>query len=482
MSASLWDLIVIGSGPAGQKAAICAAKVGRRVLVVEQELGVGGACVHRGTVPSKTLRETALAITSFRRRSGHVIDIDVPESLQVASLLSRMDEVVVAHERFIDDQLARNNVERWRGKARLLSPTEIEVAGVHRDVRRAQANLVFIATGSRPRTPEGIPIDHEHILDSDSILSMRYLPKSLTVLGGGVIASEYASIFAALAVKVTMIDRSDRPLAFLDPEISMRFVEAFERAGGTFLGGVRTRSVEYDGLCAVTTTLEDGRVIESEKVLCALGRVANVEDLDLAAAGLSVNESGVIPVDETCATTVPGVYAVGDVIGPPSLASTAMEQGRRAVCHALGLPVAGNADVSPLGVYTIPEISQIGITEDQAKQRYGGAVVGRARFDELTRGQIAGAKDGLLKLVCDPTGRKIVGVHIVGEGAAELVHTGQMAMLGGLEVDVFVENTFNFPTLAEGYRVAALEIVGKRAKVPGDRTTAIVASSRRRCA
>jgi NAD(P) transhydrogenase len=482
MSTSTWDMIVIGSGPAGQKAAICAAKVGKRVLVIEQELGVGGACVHRGTVPSKTLRETALAITSFRRRSGHVIDIDVPESLQVASLLSRMDEVVVAHERFIDDQLARNHVERWRGKARLLSPREIEVIGVHRDVRRASANLLFVATGSRPRTPEGIPIDHEHILDSDSILSMRYLPKSLTVLGGGVIASEYASIFAALAVKVTMIDRAERPLAFLDPEISSRFVEAFERAGGTFLGGTRAAAVAYDGLYGVETTLADGRVIASEKVLCALGRVANVEGLDLAAAGLSVNAAGVIPVDDTCATVVPGVYAVGDVIGPPSLASTAMEQGRRAVCHALGIPPGGAADMSPLGVYTIPEISQVGLTEDQAKQRYGGAVVGRSRFDELTRGQIAGCKDGLLKLVCDPTGRKIVGVHIVGEGAAELVHTGQMAMLGGLEVDVFVENTFNFPTLAEGYRVAALEIVGKRAKAPGDREAAIVASTRRRCA
>ena len=481
MSASVWDLIVVGSGPAGQKAAICAAKAGKRVLVIEQEIGVGGACVHRGTVPSKTLRETALAITSFRRRSGHVIEIDMPESLQVASLLSRMDEVVVAHERFIDDQLARNHVELWRGKARLMSPHEVEVTGVHRDVRRATAELLFIATGSRPRTPPGIPIDHEHVLDSDSVLSMRYLPKSLVVLGSGVIASEYASIFAALGVKVTMLDRAARPLAFLDPEMSMRFLEAFERMGGTFLGGSRAADVAFDGLCTVSVKLENGTVVESEKVLVALGRVANVEDLDIGAAGLAVSEAGVIPVDATCATKIPGIYAVGDVIGPPSLASTAMEQGRRAVCHALGLPVTGSTEVSPIGVYTIPEISQVGLTEDQAKLRYGGAVVGRARFDELTRGQIAGAKDGLLKLVCDPTGRRIVGVHIIGEGAAELVHTGQMAMLGNLEVDVFVENTFNFPTLAEGYRVAALEIVGKRPKATGDREVA-VSSTRRRVA
>ncbi len=482
MSASKWDMIVVGSGPAGQKAAICAAKVGKRVLVVEQEMSVGGACVHRGTVPSKTLRETALALTSFRRRSGHVIDIDLPESVQVASLLSRMDEVVVAHERFIEDQLTRNGIERWRGKARFRSPTEVEVQAVHRDVRHAEAPLIVIATGSRPRSPAGIPIDHEHILDSDSVLSMRYLPKSLVVLGGGVIASEYASIFAALGVKVTMIDRAERPLAFLDPEISMRFVEAFERIGGVFMGSTVAGEVAYDGLCTVVTTLKDGNVLESEKVLCALGRVANVEDLHLASAGLAVNDAGVVPVDDTCATVVPGIYAVGDVIGPPSLASTAMEQGRRAICHALGMPAGNVGDFTPLGIYTIPEISQVGLTENQAKLRYGNAIIGRARFDELTRGQIAGTKDGLLKLVSDPAGRKIVGVHIVGEGAAELVHTGQMAMLGGLEVDVFVENTFNFPTLAEGYRVAALEIVGKRARGAGDREPAIVASTRRRCA
>jgi NAD(P) transhydrogenase len=482
MSATRWDVIVVGSGPAGQKAAICAAKAGKRVLVIEQEVGVGGACVHRGTVPSKTLRETALAITSFRRRSGHVIEIDMPESLQVASLLSRMDEVVVAHERFIDDQLARNHVELWRGRARFLSAHEVEVVGVHRDVRLATAELVVVATGSRPRTPPGIPIDHEHVLDSDSVLSMRYLPKSLIVLGSGVIASEYASIFAALGVKVTMVDRAERPLAFLDPEMSMRFLEAFERMGGTFIGGARAADVQFDGLCMVEVKLENGTVMESEKVLVALGRVANVEELDIGAAGLAVSEAGVIPVDATCATKVPGIYAVGDVIGPPSLASTAMEQGRRAICHALGLPAGASTDVSPIGVYTIPEISQVGLTEDQAKLRLGGAVVGRARFDELTRGQIAGAKDGLLKLVCDPTGRRIVGVHIIGEGAAELVHTGQMAILGGLEVDVFVENTFNFPTLAEGYRVAALEIVGKRPKSAGDREQIALSSMRRRVA
>ncbi len=482
---SEWDLVVIGSGPAGQKAAICGAKAGRRVLVIEQELGVGGACVHRGTIPSKTIRETALALTSFVRRSGHVVDLSLPESVQIASMLSRLDEVVAGHERFIEDQLMRNGIERWRGRARFVSPNEIEVTSVQGDTRRARAHIVFIATGSRPRSPDNVPIDHEHVLDSDSVLSMQYLPKSLTVLGGGVIASEYASIFTALGVEVTMIDRADRPLGFVDPEIALRFLEAFERAGGKFMGSERIGKVEFDGVCSVITELESGKTVVSEKLLCALGRVANVEGLGLEAAGLTLNGAGILAVDENCATEAPGIYAVGDIIGPPSLASSAMDQGRRAACHALGLPAGNARELGPIGIYTIPEISSVGLTEEQAKLRFGGAIVGRARFDELARGQIAATKDGLLKLVCDMEGRRLLGVQIVGEGAAELVHTGQMAILAGFDVDVFVDNAFNFPTLAEGYRVAALDVVGKRmraAGAPESGRSARAPSSRRRVA
>src|SRR5262249_22250676 len=257
-----------------------------------------------------------------------------------------------------------------------------------------QADLVVIATGSKPRAPAEIPIDHEHILDSDSILSLVYLPRSLTILGGGVIASEYASIFAALGVEVTMIDRADRPLAFLDPEISMRFLEAFERMGGHFIGKVRARAARFDGLTAVVAELDNGEDIASEKLLCALGRVANVDGLALDKAGLALDGRGLVPCDENCRTSVEHIYAVGDVVGPPSPAAAWREQARRAMSHALGPPAAPPPELSPIGVYTIPEIASVGLTEAQAIHRHGAAMIGRARFDELARGQIAAAKDG----------------------------------------------------------------------------------------
>ncbi|HLK37713.1 MAG TPA: Si-specific NAD(P)(+) transhydrogenase [Polyangiaceae bacterium] len=460
-AADTWDLVVLGSGPAGQKAAIQAAKAGRRALVVEQDSTVGGACVHRGTIPSKTLRETALAFSAYRRKSGDVVDATMPEEVQIAALTARMDGVILAHEKFIDDQLRRNGVEVWHGRARFTSPEMVEVVEVSGRARRARGKAIVIATGSRPRDPDEIPIDHENVFDSDSMLSMRYLPRSLTVLGGGVIASEYASIFAALGVEVIMVDKAPRPLGFVDGEVVSRFVTAFERAAGRFVGGAKIERVEFDGLATVETTLGSGEVLRTDKLLCALGRVANVEGLCLEAAGLSVNARGLIAVDASYRTAVGHVYAVGDVIGAPSLASSSMEQGRRAARHALGLDVGDAGALSPLGIYTIPEISSVGLTEDEAR-RAGGAIVGRANFAELARGQIGAVEEGLLKLVADARGERLLGVQVIGEGASELVHIGQLAMMGNLPVDTFVDCNFNFPTLAEAYRVAALDIAGRR--------------------
>ncbi|MBL8844062.1 MAG: Si-specific NAD(P)(+) transhydrogenase [Planctomycetes bacterium] len=460
-----FDVVVIGSGPAGHKATIQAAKAGKRVLLVERETNVGGACVHRGTIPSKTLRETALAFTAFRRKTGEVFPITVREDLEVASLMTRMEEVVKAHERFMTEQLRRNGATKLHGRARFLDDRTIAVEQVRGNVRRARGEVIIIATGSQPRAPADVPIDHDKILDSDSILSMTWLPRSLTVLGAGVIASEYASIFAALGVKVTMIDKGMRPLAFLDSEIADKFVAAFKRNGGCYLGGRRHVKVEWDGIDSVVTTLDDGTEIRSERLLCCLGRISNVDDLDLAAAGLAVNERGLLAVDAHCATKVPHIYAVGDVIGPPALASSSMEQGRRAVCHALGLSLGHGSETIPAGIYTIPEMSQVGLTEIEAIKKYGGCLVGRARYEELARGQISAIQDGMLKLVADPGGQRVLGVQIVGEGACELIHVGQMALIGGSDVDSFVDNIFNFPTLAEAYRVAALDIVKQRAKL-----------------
>lgn len=457
-----FDLVVLGSGPAGQKAAIEAANAGASVLLVEQERSVGGACVHRGTIPSKTLRETALSLQAFRRRTGSVFEVHTPADLQVVSLMTRMEQVVKAHERFMGAQVDRSRVVAWHGRASFSGTHEIEVLTVRGERRRARASAFVIATGSRPRAPKEIPIDHEHVLDSDSILSMVYLPASLTVLGAGVIASEYATIFAALGVRVTMIDKGERPVAFLDEELTDRFLVEFGKMGGTFLGRARVKGVEWDGVSSVRTTLEDGSVVESEKLLCALGREANLETLRIDRAGLATTERGLLSVDDDCRTAVPHVFAAGDVIGPPSLASTSMEQGRRAARAALGLASHAGRETIPMGIYTVPEMSSVGLTEKEAVRRFGGVVVGRAPFEELARGQIAAIESGMLKLVADPSGRRLVGVHIVGEGAAELIHVGQMALVYKSDVDAFVDNIFNFPTLAEAYRVAALEILAKR--------------------
>ncbi len=440
-----YDLVVIGSGPAGQKAAIQAAKAGRTVLVLEEDACVGGACVHYGTIPSKTLRETAVALLAFRRKSAGLIPLQIPPDLRLMSLLARKERVVEVHERCVRDQLSRNGIERWHGRARFTSPHELEVCFPSRERRAAWGESVVIATGSRPRNPENIPIDHENVLDSDSILSLAYLPKSLTVLGGGVIASEYASIFAALGVRVTMIDRADRPLMFLDPEVVERFTTSFERSGGRFLGGRTVLSVASDDFTGVTVSLDDGSTVSAEKLLCALGRIANVEALHIEAAGLTANARGLLTVDAVGRTAVPHIFAAGDVIGPPSLASAAMDQGRRVACEIVGL--AGHEAVStiPAGVYTIPEIASVGLSEAQAVETFGGALVGRARFEEIARGQIAGIEDGLLKLVADQRGERVLGVQIVGEGAAELIHLGQLALIGRLGIETFVDQNLQLP-------------------------------------
>lgn len=456
------DLVVIGGGPSGQKAATQATKAGWRVVMIERDTAVGGECVHRGTIPSKTLREGALYLHGLRSRVGSFLDVDVPAHLKVASLMRRLRSVLSSHERYLSRQMERNAIDVRHGAARFLSDHVVEVTGPRGERSEIEADVFVVASGSRPRKPDNVAVDHEHVLDSDSILSLIYLPRSLTVLGGGVIASEFASIFAALGTRVTMIDGHDRPLAFLDPEIVDLFVEAFEQDGGVFHGGARIEHCAWDGVSRAVTRLADGSAIESDKVLCALGRVAQVTGMNVEAAGIELSPRGHIAVDEHLRTSAPHIYAVGDVIGPPALAATAMEQGRRAVLHALGLDTEGSQDTVPTGIYTIPEIAAVGMSARQVEERFGSVLVGRARFDELARGHISGNTCGLLKLLCDPSGRRILGAVVIGEGATELVHVAQVALLGGLEVDAFVDNVFNFPTLGEGYRVAALDVCNQR--------------------
>lgn len=457
-----FDVVVVGSGPAGQKAAIQAAKAGRRVCIVEQEASVGGACVHRGTIPSKTLRETARHLSELRRRLGRHVRIDVPSDLQLASLMDRLDSVVRAHVDYQARQLQRNGVARIHGRARFVDPHSLEVTTTRRETCVLRGDLVVLAPGSRPRCPADVPVDHEHVYDSDSILSMAYLPESLTVLGSGVIATEYATIFAALGVEVTMVDRAARPLAFLDAELTDRLLASFERQDGcVYVPDAKIASVAWNGVDKVVTRLANGWVVESEKLLCALGRVANVEGLALERAGLAVNRAGHVPVDKDGRTAVPHIFAVGDVVGPPSLASAAMEQGRRAVRAALDLPRPERSEPIPTGIYALPEIASVGLDEPTACAAGADVVVGRANFAEIARGHINGNEDGMLKLVVDGTTRRVLGCQVVGEGATELIHVAQMAMAANAEVDAFVERVFNFPTMAESYRVAALDALGR---------------------
>jgi NAD(P) transhydrogenase len=463
--AARYDIIVIGAGPAGQKAAVQAAKAGRKVLLVDREGAVGGECVHRGTIPSKALRHSAIQLANLRGPEGEWMQATVAEGTSVPGLMRRLGDVLHAHEEYMGRQLARNGIEVLQGRARLVGPHELEVERPRAGKLALQAEYILLATGSRPRMPPDIPVDHEHVLDSDSILSLIYLPKSMLVLGAGIIACEFASIFQALGVRVTLIDKAAAPMGFLDADLCTAYVKSFEEAGGRFLPGRAIAELLIDELGFVVTRLDDGSVVRAEKMLCAQGRIANLSGLNLPAVGLAPNKRGYLDVDQHCRTSVPSIYAAGDVIGPPALATSAMEQGRRAVQHAFGIGDPHAPETLPSGVYTIPELATVGLSEAQAIERNGSAIVGRAKYAELARGQINGCKQGFIKLVACPAGKRIVGCHIAGESATELVHVAQIAMVAGLEVDVFVEQIFNFPTFAEGFRVAALDLIAARARL-----------------
>ncbi len=460
---STYDIIVIGAGPAGQKAAVQGAKAGKRVALIERERGIGGSCVYRGTIPSKTLRESALHLDRLKR-AGEALQFNLKPDTQIATLLSRLEQVVQAHDSFMSKQLRRNGISLLHGRARFVDAHTIEMQTVDGASQLFTAGTIVVATGSRPRNPKEIPVDHEHILDSDSLLSMLYLPQSLAVIGGGVIGCEYASIFALLGVEVTLIDRAPYPLQFMDKELVEQFVKGLENYGSHYLGESEIAEVRWDGVAHVVTTLKSGTIIKSEKMLVALGRQANIEDLDLEAAGLSLSDKGLIPVNQSCQTNMEHIYAVGDMVSGPALASKAMEQGRRAVRHALNLPVGDAASTIPLGIYTIPEMASIGLDEMGARERYKDPLIGRAKFEEIARAQISGAGQGLLKMIADPAGERLLGVQVVGDSATELVHLGQLALQNGATVESFIDNVFNFPTYAEAYRIAALDILGQVAK------------------
>jgi NAD(P) transhydrogenase len=452
------DLVVIGSGPAGQRGAIQAAKLGKRVVLIEAHPSPGGVTVNTGTVPSKTLREAALYLSGWRQRAFYGNGYRQQQSLCIEDLFRRLNTTVAHGVDVITDQLRRNGVTVIQGKASFLGPHQLLVENESGGQSEVQAEHVLIATGSRPYRPTSVPFDGRTIIDSDELLRIDRLPRTMTVIGAGVIGLEYATIFSAMDVRVTLIDGRKTMLDFVDQEIVRELEHHLRDRGVALRLGENVASIEALGDGKVVTRLQSGREVRSELVMFAAGRVGCTGSLRLENAGLAADDRGRIAVDGQMRTAQRHIFAAGDVVGFPALASTAMEQGRQAVCHAFGLSAAAvSSERFPFGIYAVPEIGMIGATEEDLRKQGVPYEVGVARLRETARGQISGLREGYLKMLVGLNDRKVLGVHILGEGATELIHIGQTAMAFGGTLDYFVETVFNYPTLAEAYKVAALD-------------------------
>ncbi len=455
-----YDLLVLGSGPGGQKAAIAAAKLDRRVAVVERRNMVGGVCINTGTIPSKTLREAVLYLTGLNQREMYGQSYRLKDDITVADLAARTQHVIGREIDVIRSQLARNRVVLLPGTGRFADPHTVAIADEHGRETKVTAERIVIATGTRPARPDSVDFDDKTIIDSDGIVHLEHVPRSMVVVGAGVIGIEYASMFAALGTKVTVVERRERMLDFCDLEIVEALKYHLRDLQVTFRFGETVASVERHARGALAI-LESGKRIAADTVMYSAGRQGTAGDLALDNAGLIADERGRVAVDEHFATAVPHIYAVGDIIGFPALASTSMEQGRLAAHHACGEPVRALGQLQPIGIYSIPEISFVGRTEDDLTNARIPFEVGVSRYRELARGQIIGDSYGMLKLLVSPDDRKLLGVHVFGTGATELIHIGQTVMGCDGAVDYLVDAVFNYPTLAESYKVAALDAMNK---------------------
>lgn len=454
------DIVIIGSGPAGQKAAIQAAKLGKRVVVVERDPEPGGACLYSGTIPSKTFREAVLDLTRFYDRHFEGKENILPD-VTLDELNHRLYTVVTEERNIIARQFKKNSIQLLRGSARFENQhTIIIVDNDYRLRYQVIAETFIIATGSNPRNPPDVPFDREVILDSTTLLRIGRVPKSMIVLGGGIIGSEYASFFAALGTEVIVIDRKEHMLPMLDAEIGIHLQTALTDIGLKFMGKKEPIEIARHEDHAFVR-FKDGSTLEAEVLLYALGRTANVEALHLENTGIKVGPKGYVPVNALFQTIVPHIYAVGDVIGGPCLASTSMEQGRLAARHACGVQTHHFPTFYPIGIYTIPEISSCGYTEEELKAWGFHYEVGRAHFYEIARSHIAGSNSGLFKILFHAETLEILGVHVIGRNAAEVVHIGQMGISFRAHIDYFIDHVFNYPTYAEGYRIAALNGINK---------------------
>ena len=445
-------MIVIGSGPGGQRAALQGAKAGKKIAIVEEYPAVGGGCVHYGTLPSKSFRESVYRWSMGSRNT-------LPD---MEHFLRRRDRVVSNESQIIFDQLKRNGVTIFHGKACFTNVHEIEVNS-SKGKEKLSADFIVIATGARPFSPKHIEVDGEQVFDSNNILTLKKLPRSMVVLGAGIIGCEYASMFSMAGTQVYLVDRRHEILAAVDREIVNHLVERFVHEGMEILLEVEKTEVHprSKGQAELEVSLSSGRKINADTVLVTQGRYGNTDGLGLDRAGVARDERGLVAVDKYFRTSVPHIYAVGDVVGPPALASTSYEQGRIASCNAFGIEEATMAEFFPYGIYTIPEISMLGPTEEDLVAQKADFVVGRARYRELARGQIVGDRWGILKLLVDRRTLRLLGVHIIGDNAADLIHIGQAVMAFGGDANYFIRSVFNYPTLAEAYKTAAFHAVNQ---------------------
>ena len=453
-----YDMVVIGSGPSGRRAAVQSAKLGRSTLVVEKGRRVGGVSVHTGTIPSKTLRETVLNLSGWRERGFYGRSYRVKQDIGASDLMARLQKTHDHEVEVLEHQFSRNTVRTARGEARFISPHEIEITADAGDKRVVSAAHVLIACGTRPFRPDYVPFNGTSVFDSDEIVEMPKLPRSLAVIGAGVIGVEYATIFSALDVAVTLIEPRSSFLDFIDKELIDEFMHELRDRNVALRLGSAVTAIEHAENGPVITRLADGRHVTTEMMLFAAGRVGATDRLNLDAAGIAVDHRGRISVNPaTLQTVVAHIYAAGDVIGFPSLASTSMEQGRVAACHAFGLAPPPPPEYFPYGIYSVPEISTTGLTEEEVRQKGIPYEVGVARFRETSRGHIMGLDSGMMKMIFSLKTRRLLGVHILGEGATELIHIGQAVLNLKGTIDYFIENTFNYPTLAEAYKIAGLD-------------------------
>ena len=455
-----YDLLVIGTGPAGQKAAVQAAKLGKKVGIIERKEMVGGVCIHTGTIPSKSLREAVLYLSGFRQRNLYGAGYRVKAHITIEDLAFRANHVIANEIDIVKNQMARNRVDMLYGMASFVDPHRLRIHQATEEVDHT-ADFIVIAVGTEPARPAEIPFDDESIIDTDGILRLKRIPDSLTIVGGGVIGTEYASILAAMGIPVTLIDKRPRLLEFVDEEIIRALQAQMKDIGVTLYHDEEVLTIAKEDDHQINVCLKHAKPIQTSTLMYAIGREGATKDLNLESIGLTPDQRGRLYVNAHFQTAIPHIYAAGDVIGFPALASTSMQQGRHASCHAFGISDRTDTDLLPYGIYAIPEISMVGKNEEQLSREDVPYGVGIARYREIARGQLIGDETGMLKLLFHRQTHELLGVHAIGEGATELIHIGQVVMAYSGKIDYFIDTVFNYPTLAECYKVAALDGINR---------------------